>query len=121
MNDYKHPPIFADTLILYREYYTAHGNMPKLFRITIGENILDELSVMMRYITMVNFNKNEKNGQKSVELLQDIRGRIEVVKTYFLLGWQMKFISNGFYANLSKRIISISKQATKWQQFLLKD
>lgn len=119
-NNYKHPPIFAETFTLYKEYYKAHHNLPKVFRFGVGEKILDELSIITKLIVLTNFNKIENNLTKCVNYLQELRARVEVIKSYFLLAWQMKFISNGFYTNLSKRIISISKQAARWQQFLQK-
>ena len=115
---FRHPQVFSDVLILYKQYYAAHSNLPKMFRVTVGDSILRELAECMRLITMANFNKTETNDtREAIMLLKDLRGRIEVIKTWFLLAWEMKLISHGFYAELSKRMEAISKQAARWQQW----
>ncbi|MDM8548389.1 four helix bundle protein [Candidatus Venteria ishoeyi] len=118
---YRHPQIFADVLVLYKQYFQAHSNLPKLFRVTIGSEILSELSSLMRLITLANFKKeNSEDWKEAISCLKDIRSRVELLKSYFFVAWEMKLISHGFYADVSNRIESISKQAARWEAWIRK-
>lgn len=112
---YNHPKIFADFLILFKKYYGAHKNLPKIFRVTIGTEIMREMSESMKLITLANLKKNNKEDYKeALGYIKNLRGRIEIIKAYFLIAWEMKFISHGFYADILERIEEISKQAAAW-------
>lgn len=121
MSDYNHPKIFADFLILFKKYYSTHSNLPKIFRITIGTEIMREMSESMKLITLANLKKNNKEDYKeALGYIKNMRGKIEIIKTYFLIAWEMKFISHGFYADILERIEEISKQAAAWGIWLEK-
>ena len=42
---YKNPPIFIDFLSLYKIYYKAYHNFPKIFRVTMWKDILNEIII----------------------------------------------------------------------------
>lgn len=115
MSDYKHPKIFADFLILFKKYYSAHKNLPKIFRVTIGTEIMREMSESMKLITLANLKKrNNEDYKEGSHYIKNLRGRIEIIKTYFLIAWEMKLISHSFYADVLDKTGEISKQATAW-------
>jgi len=119
MSKFSHPKIFADLLILYKQYFKAHGNHPKIFRVTVGSDILKEISESMKLVTMINFFKqNRQSKQNTAKYIVALRGKIEIIKSYFLIAWEMKFISNGFYADIIERIEEISKQAASWGKWI---
>lgn len=116
---YNHPKIFADLLVLYKEYYFSHKNLPKIFRVTIGTEIMREMTESLKLVTLINFKKNSTEDLKEgVELIKNLRARIEMLKSFFLIAWEMKFISHGFYVNLLSRLEEISKQAAAWGKWL---
>ena len=112
---YKNPPIFIDFLQFYKQYYSAYGNFPKIFRVTMGKDILQEISLCMKYICEVNFNKNIA-GQKlySQQNLNKLRASIELLKAYILFAVENKIISNGFFMELFGLLEKLSKQAASW-------
>jgi len=115
MPDYKHPKIFADFLILYKKYYSSHKNLPKIFRVTIGAEIMREMSESMKLITLANLKKESKEDyQEGLHYIKNLRGKIEIIKAYFLIAWEMKLISHSFYADVLDRTEEISKQAAAW-------
>ena len=121
MNEFSHPPLFIDFLKLYKQYYKAHQNLPKLFRVTIGERIMEELSEAMKLIVMANFNKKNKiQMEESQKFVLSLRGKTELLKAYFLIGWEMKFISHGLFADISEKLEAISKQAYSWSEWFQK-
>ena len=114
-NYYKHPKIFADFLTLYKKYYSAHRNLPKIFRVTVGTEIMREMSDSMKLITLANFRKNSREDyEEGLHHIKNLRGKVEIIKAYFLIAWEMKFISHNFYADILERIEEISKQAAAW-------
>lgn len=121
MSEFSHPPLFIDFLKLYKQYYKVHQNLPKLFRVTIGERIMNECSEAMKLIVMANFNrKNKVQIEDSQKFLLELRGKVELLKAYFLIGWEMKFISTGFYAEVNEKLETISKQAYSWSEWFHK-
>jgi hypothetical protein len=60
---FKHPQIFADTLTLFEIYYPIHNGMPKPFRYTVSEKLMDELAISMKNIILANaVDKKTKTG-----------------------------------------------------------
>lgn len=117
--EFSHPPLFIALLKLYKQYYGLHQNLPKLFRVTIGERIMQELSEAMKLVVMANFHKkNEVNKSEIMNWLLELRGKVELIKAYFLIGWEMKFISHGFYAVVSDKLEEISKQGYSWSKWM---
>ena len=117
--EFSHPPLFIALLKLYKQYYGLHQNLPKLFRVTIGEHILLEMAEAMKLIVMANFNKKyPQRTEETSQMVLTLRGKIEVLKAYFLIGWEMKFISHGFYALVNDKMEEISKQAYSWGAWL---
>ncbi|HQJ59299.1 MAG TPA: hypothetical protein PLT90_05540, partial [Bacteroidales bacterium] len=71
---------------------------------------------------LVNFNKNTSKNyiDKNIEQLLDLRGKIELLKAYAQISWEIKFISHGFFAQYYDRLEKISKQAIAWQNWFIK-
>jgi len=121
MTEFSHPPLFIGFLKMYKQYYNMHQNLPKLFRVSIGEHILLEMAEAMKLIVMANFNKkNQERAEETAHFILTLRGKIEVLKAYFLVGWEMKFFSHGFYADVNDKLEDISKQAYSWGAWLEK-
>jgi len=111
---YSNPKIFHDFLVIYKKYYLAHKNMPKIFRVTIGKYIMEDLALCMRIVVLANLKKNKEDYKKSCKLLKNLRARIEILKSYFLIAWDMKFISHQFFADINDRLEEVSKEAASW-------
>lgn len=116
---FKHPQIFADTLTLFEIYYPIHNGMPKPFRYTVSEKLMDELAISMKNIILANaVDKKTKTGlTKGVALVQQVRASVEVVKGFALVAWKLKFLSHGAMVDVSARLEAISKQAARWEEW----
>ncbi|MFA5086392.1 MAG: four helix bundle protein [Candidatus Paceibacterota bacterium] len=114
---FSHPRIFSDLLVIYKKYYSAHKNLPKIFRVTIGEYIMSELALCMKTVVMANLKRSKDDYKKSCKLLKGLRARIEILKSYFLIAWDMKFISHQFFADINERLEEVSKEAAKWHDW----
>lgn len=121
MADYEQPKIFTDLLTLYKIWYQKHKHMPKYFRVTLGDRIMNEMTDGMKLITKANFEKDiTKDFEEGAQHLQELRAGIEILKTYFVVAWEMEFISHGFYIELSGKLKEVSKQATSWHKWFRK-
>lgn len=119
MSDYKHPRIFADLLTLFKKCYGAHQGLPKILRIAIGEKILHEIVECMRVVVLANVKKATRDDLVfGLKKIRELRGRIEIIKAYFLVVWEMGHYSHIFFAELDDRITEISKQAAKWEAWM---
>jgi len=119
--EFQHPPIIMDLLFAYKQWYGMHEHLPKLFRITISTKMLEALSECIELCVIINFGKRAgKELETSREKLLELRGKIELLKAYSLVSWEMKFISHGFYGQYSERIENISKQAASWHGWFIK-
>lgn len=114
---FKHPKIFYDLLSVYKMYYGIHKNLPKIFRVTVGSYIMEELSEGMKIVVMSNIKKNEEDFEQGYKLLKNLRGRVEVLRAYFLIAWEMKFISHGAFAELNEKLEEISKEVVGWHEW----
>ena len=116
---YKSPKIFADLLSLYKMCAQKHQGIARLFRITVSEKILHEIIDCMRLTALANFKRtNTRQIASSLEDVMEMRGRIEIIKAYFLVAWDMRHYSHEFYALVDQKIQEISKQATSWEKWL---
>ena len=115
----KHPQIFLDIVIVFEMYYRIHEGMPKSFRVTVGEKVLNRLSNTMHSVVLANnVDKKTKIGRdRALVYLSELRADIEIVSAFILLGWKLRFISNAMIAELSERLIQISQQAVKWEKW----
>lgn len=123
MSEYKfaHPKIFWDFMSVYKKYYAQHKHLPKIFRVTVWEYIMAELAESMRLVIIANIKKTWEDYTDSYLLLKDLRARIEVLRAYFLISWEMKFVSHSFFADINDRISEISQQATGWHDWFEKN
>lgn len=116
---FKHPKIFMDVLTVYKMYYHKHEALPKIFRVTIGTEIMKEISSCLRLIVLANLKRITKEDfADSYQSVKELRGAIELIKSYFLIGWEMKFFSHGFYIQLMTKVEEVSKQAATWSNWI---
>ena len=52
---YKHPQIYSDTIRFHKLYWRVHQHLPKSFRATTGEQILQEITTCLGCIAAANF------------------------------------------------------------------
>jgi len=117
---FSHPKIFYDLFAIYKKYYSIHKNLPKIFRVTMGEYIMAELSSCMKMVVSANFKKSKDDYKKSCRLLKRLRVRIEIIKSYFLMAWDMKFVSHQFFADINDKLEEVSKEAAMWHSWFEK-
>jgi hypothetical protein len=118
--EYKHPQIFSDMAVLFEMYYRIHEGMPKSFRMAVSDKVLSEIASAMRLAVLANgVDKKTTQGRRAgAEHLATLRSHIEVSHAMVLLGWKLRFVSNGAMAELSERFENIVTQALKWERWM---
>lgn len=114
---YKHPEIFSNVPEITKIYYGVRANMPRLFRISFGEGILDALSAIMRLFILVKTTNKASLTERTEasRLLRKMRARVEGLWGFLMAGWSFMTISHEHNGALTIQLEIIPKQATKRQ------
>lgn len=117
--EFKHQQIFSDVLTLCQLYMPMMQNFPKPFRMSVGQQILEELAACVRAIVLANaVDKTTAQGRsEGVAYVRQLRANVEVVRAFLLLAWKLKYLSHAALADLSARLEAISRQAARWGQW----
>jgi hypothetical protein len=102
-------------------YWRAHQHLPKAFRLTTGEQILREITACIGCVASANFvNKKDAEARRhAAATLVVMRERLEVIRAFLILAWELKAISHHTLADLNGRLDELGKQATRWQQWFV--
>ena len=116
---FKHPQLYSDTIRFHKLYWQAHQHLPKSFRATTGEQILLEITTCLGCIAAANFvNKSDTEARcRAARQLIHMRERLEVIRAFLILAWELKAVSHNSLADLNARLDELGKQATRWQQW----
>ena len=63
---------------MYKLYYQVHKNMPKIFRVTVGTQVMQELAESIKLVVIANFGKKYAQQEKIVHNITCLRGKIEL-------------------------------------------
>jgi hypothetical protein len=118
---FKHPQIYSDIIRFHKSYWLIHQNLPKAFRQTTGEQILREVTTCLGCVASANFvNKNDVEARgHAARQLGIMRERLEVIRAFLILAWELQAVSHHGLADLNGRLDELGKQATRWQQWFL--
>lgn len=116
---FKHPQIYSDTIRFHKLYWQIHQHLPKSFRATTGEQILSEITACLGCIAAANVvNKSDTEARRhAARHLIHMRERLEVIRAFLILAWELKAVSHHALADLNARLDELGKQATRWQQW----
>lgn len=116
---FKHPQLYSDTIRFHKCYWLAHQHMPKALRASTGEQILREITTCLGCVAAANFvNKNEaEERRRAAGQLLLMRERLEVIRAFLVLVWELQALSHAALADLDGRLDELGKQATRWQQW----
>ena len=118
---FKQPQIYDDLLLFYRTYWGTHKHLPRPFRFTTGEAILQEITACIKGVILANnVNKHEKNAcLLAGKRLEETRASLVVIRGMLTVGWGMAFIAHGNFMRLTQQLDTVEKQVTRWQQWFV--
>lgn len=118
---FKHPQLYDDLLILYRLYWDTHRHLPRPFRMTTGENILQEITGCIKAVILANYVDKSKAAQCAIAegYLGDSRASLVVIRGMLTIGWGMRFIAHGVFMRLTQQLDTVEKQTARWQAWFV--
>jgi hypothetical protein len=116
---FKHPQLYSDTIRFHKAYWRVHQHLPKAFRLTTGEQVLREITACLGCVASANFVNKADTGErrKAAGQLMLMRERLEVIRAFLILAWEIQALSHHALADLNGRLDELGKQATRWQQW----
>ncbi|HIF5960625.1 TPA: four helix bundle protein [Vibrio parahaemolyticus] len=114
----KHIKVYSDLTSLYKLYWQRHQNLPKAFRFSTGEALLNELSNAIRYVLRANEMLRLKQFRTAQPNILQAKECLEIVRGYLIVAWELKFISHAALAQISNKIDTILKQLSGWYRWV---
>ncbi|MCC2525797.1 four helix bundle protein [Vibrio coralliilyticus] len=116
---FKQNRIYYDLQKLYKGYWNQHQHLPKTFRFTTGEQILNELTNAIRCAVVANLQDKEspRGKQQAIDSLVELNAILETVQCLLLLAWEMKFISHNAMTNFTDAINNLQRQIVGWRRW----
>lgn len=107
--------------MLYRTYWGIHKHLPRPFRFTTGEAILQEITACIKGVILANnVNKHEKDQCiLAGKYVERTRASLVVIRGMLTIGWGMAFIAHGSFMQVTQRLDTVEKQVTRWQQWFM--
>jgi|TARA_B100001971_G_C18029732_1_gene451883 hypothetical protein len=110
MAKYDELPVYKASYDMLLEIFLFTKNFNKEFKYTVGESLKKETTEL---ITLI-FRANSKRDK--MDIIQDARERIEVIRLYIRLMKDLRQISVKKFAMINKHVENVSKQLTGWQK-----
>ncbi|MCS3491024.1 hypothetical protein [Enterobacter sp. SLBN-59] len=122
MSTFKQPLVYDALLLLYRTYWVTHQHLPRAFRMTSGEAILQEITACIKQVILANNAEKQDATQRSqsAQHLGCARASLVVIRGLLTLGWGMAFIAHGAFMRLTALLDSAEKQITRWQGWFMR-
>ncbi|MDK9773968.1 four helix bundle protein [Vibrio sp. B181a] len=115
---FRHHRIYYDLQKLYKLYWGQHQHLPRAFRFTTGEQILNELTQSIRCSVQANLYGKLKTGKrKAFEWLFELNANLDVVQSLLMLAWELKFLSHGALVLLTEQLELIQRQVVGWRKW----
>jgi len=107
---YDELPVYKASYDLFLEVFRFTKNFNKEYKYTVGESLKKEMIALVTLIYRANSRKNK------VDILQEAREHIEVIRLLIRLMKDLQQISMKQFVNINKRVENVSKQLTGWQK-----
>ncbi|EHJ9985786.1 four helix bundle protein [Vibrio parahaemolyticus] len=115
---FRHHRIYYDLQKLYKLYWRQHQHLPRAFRFTTGDQILNELTQSIRCSVQANLYGKLSAGKKSAfEWLLELNASLDVVQSLLMLAWELKFLSHGALVLLTEQLESVQRQVAGWRKW----
>ena len=110
MARYAHLPIFQKGYDLIIRFFQETRNFPREHKFTLGQKIKDTGLELLDWIIMANLERDKRPALKEINL------RVERLRIYTRLSYDLKVIGIKKYEVLSKYIDEIGKMVGGWMK-----
>ena len=103
--------IYKDTYQLVKTVTVYVNKMPRLYKFTLGEKILNTAYDLFNHIQMANMFKEDRNKHLQMFIVQ-----FESLKTLLRLGFELRALEGlNRQAEIARLMESIGRQVTAWK------
>lgn len=106
-------PIYRDTFDLAKIVLDYVEKFPKVYKFTIGEQLIDNSLDLFEYLQLANKAVDDKIKRK--RYLDNFLIKYETVKVLVRLCNEKKILSIKQFSSLAEKLNNIGKQATAWK------
>jgi len=99
----------------YKLWHDFVKNFPRLSRYTLGYKIDTLFTGVIEYILLAGYASREQK----LPIIQKISAKLDSLKFFLKLAWEMKLLNDKKYAALFQPIVEVGKMLGRWQQQLL--
>lgn len=103
-------PVYKASYDLLLSIFVFTKNFSKEYKYSVGEALKKETMALLTLIFRANTRKDK------VEVLQEARERIEVIRLYIRVMKDLKQISLKQFISVNETVETVSKQLTGWQK-----
>ncbi len=112
-NQFRHPPVVGDLAALLNFWMPLYISIRGRWRPVAGR-LTTTITKVLEIAIEVSFLKNKHHQKKK---LLHARAKVDVAKALAHCLWTHKILSNNNYSELNKKLLLISVQLTRWQQW----
>jgi len=110
---FKHPPVVGDLVALLNYWVPIHIGMNRRWRAMAGR-LTTTITKILEISMEASFLKNKLQQKRK---LLHARAKIDVAKALAHCLWTHKALSDNHYSEITKKLLWISVQLTKWQHW----
>lgn len=110
---YDQLPVFKACYDLLLDVFLTTKNLNKEYKYTLGEDLKKEVIALLMGIYKANSYQDKRN------MLQQARDRVEVIRLYIRLLYDLKQITLKRFVALNAKVEPVSKQLSGWHKTAL--
>ena len=110
-------PVLQKLVAAYKIWQTSLPHFPKTSRYTLGEKIDSLFVEIIEYIVIASY----LTKQEKLPYLKKGLVRLDVLKFFLQVAWEIKAVDNKKYIELSEKLFEIGRMLGGWNKQLLKE
>ena len=107
---YNKLPVYKASYDLLLDIFRFTANFTREYKFTVGEKLKNETLTLILLVYKAN------SSTAKVEILQEAREQIELIRVLIRLMQDLKQVSLKSFVMINKKIENVSKQLTGWQK-----
>ncbi len=107
---YNELPVYKASYDLLLDIFRFTANFTREYKFTVGEKLKNETLTLILLVYKAN------SSTAKVEILQEAREQIELIRVLIRLMQDLKQVSLKSFVIINKKIENVSKQLTGWQK-----
>lgn len=108
-------PVIEHSVEVYKSWYALRDHFPKKASYVLGEKIERILLELLELL----FTASYQNEQNKLPTLETAVKKIDILKFFLRISWELKALDNKKYLAFSKKVQEVGKMVGGWKRGLL--